>query len=80
MYPYYSFVMDGLTYIKDFLVLSGFWSQPIVDVQRASAQLAIPTENKLQAGKYLLRKAFAETSILAYFQRSAFKFMDVFPF
>ena len=60
MYPYYAFVMDGLTYIKDFLVSSGFWSQPLVDVQRASAQLAIPTENKLQTSKYRLHKAFAK--------------------
>ena len=59
-YPYYTFVDDGLTYIKDFLVLSGFWSQPLVDVQRASAQLAIPTENQLQANKFELRKAFAK--------------------
>ena len=59
-YPYYAFVMDGLTYIKDFLVSSGFWSQPLVDVQRASAQLAIPTENQLQANKFELRKAFAK--------------------
>ena len=59
-YPYYRFVNDGLTYIKDFLVSSGFWSQPLVDVQRASAQLAIPTENQLQANKYELHKAFAK--------------------
>ena len=59
-YPYYRFVNDGLTYIKDFLVSSGFWSQPLVDVQRASAQLAIPTENQLEANKFELRKAFAK--------------------
>ena len=51
---------DGLAFIKEFLVLSGFWSQPLVDVQRASAQLAIPTENQLQANKFELRKAFAK--------------------
>ena len=60
MYPYYAFVMDGLMCIREFLVLSGFWSQPLVDVQRASAQLAIPTENQLQANKFELRKAFAK--------------------
>ena len=59
-YPYYDFVKDGLAFIKDFLVLSGFWSQPLVDVQRASGQLAIPTENQLEANKFELRKAFAK--------------------
>ena len=59
-YPYYDFVDDGLAFIKEFLVLSGFWSQPLVDVQRASAQLAIPTENQLEANKFELRKAFAK--------------------
>ena len=51
---------DGLAFIKEFLELSSFWTQPVVDVQQASGQLVIPTENQLEANKFELRKAFAK--------------------